>query len=107
MINKENEENIKLKKLNESNNINKDDNSKEKILNERINLFKNKCINFLKQEKYEKAYNYLVKIKNKNENEIDNRDIREHLIIILGKDNIAYWHLIDQIILLEQMLNAN
>ena len=107
VINKENEENIKLKKLNESNNINKDDNSKEKILNERINLFKNKCINFLKQEKYEKAYNYLVKIKNKNENEIDNRDIREHLIIILGKDNIAYWHLIDQIILLEQMLNAN
>ena len=107
VINKENEENIKLKKLNESNNINKDDNSKEKILNERINLFKNKCINFLKQEKYEKAYNYLVKIKNKNENEIDNRNIREHLIIILGKDNIAYWHLIDQIILLEQMLNAN
>ena len=107
VINKENEENIKLKKLNESNNINKDDNSKEKILNERINLFKNKCINFLKQEKYEKAYNYLVKIKNKNENEIDNRDIREHLIIILGKDNIAYWHLIDQIILLEQMLIAN
>ena len=107
VINKENEENIKLKKLNESNNINKDDNSKEKILNERINFFKNKCINFLKQEKYEKAYNYLVKIKNKNENEIDNRDIREHLIIILGKDNIAYWHLIDQIILLEKMLNAN
>ena len=107
VINKENEENIKLKKLNESNNINKDDNSKEKILNERINLFKNKCINFLKQEKYEKAYNYLVKIKNKNENDIDNRDIREHLIIILGKDNIAYWHLIDQIILLEQMLVAN
>ena len=107
VINKENEENIKLKKLNESNNINKADNSKEKILNERINFFKNKCINFLKQEKYEKAYNYLVKIKNKNENEIDNRDIREHLIIILGKDNIAYWHLIDQIILLEKMLNAN
>ena len=107
VINKENEENIKLKKLNESNNINKDDNSKEKILNERINLFKNKCINFLKQEKYEKAYNYLVKIKNKNENEIDNRDIREHLIIILGKDNIAYWHLIDQIIILEQMLVTN
>ena len=107
VINKENEENIKLKKLNESNNINNADNSKEKILNERINLFKNKCINFLKQEKYEKAYNYLVKIKNKNENDIDNRDIREHLIIILGKDNIAYWHLIDQIILLEKMLNAN
>jgi len=107
VINKENEENIKLKKLNESNKVNNVDNSKEKILNDRINFFKNKCINFLKQEKYEKAYNYLVKIKNKNENEIDNRDIREHLIIILGKDNIAYWHLIDQIIILEHMLVAN
>ena len=107
VINKENEENIKFKKLNESNNVNNADNNKEKILNERINLFKNKCINFLKQEKYEKAYNYLVKIKNKNENDIDNRDLRDHLIIILGKDNIAYWHLIDQIILLEKMLNAN
>ena len=107
VINKEKEENIKLKKLNESNNVKNIDDSKEKILNERINLFKNKCINFLKQEKYEKAYNYLVKIKNKNENDIDNRNIREHLIKILGKDNIAYWHLIDQIILFEQMLIAN
>jgi hypothetical protein len=107
LINKENEDNIKLKKLNESNNVNNVDYSKEKIINERINFFRNKCINFLKQEKFEKAYNYLVKIKNKNENDVDNRDIREHLIRILGKDNIGYWHFLDQIIILEQMLVAN
>ena len=106
VVNKENEDNIKLKKLNESN-ANNVDYSKEKIINERINFFRNKCINFLKQEKFEKAYNYLVKIKNKNENDVDNRDIKEHLIRILGKDNIGYWHFLDQIIILEQMLIAN
>ena len=98
---KENEENIKIKKLNESYN---NENTKEKIINERINFFKNKCIDSLKEEKFEKAYNYLVTIRKKNENDVDNRDIREHLIRILGKDNIGYWHLIDQIILFEQML---
>ena len=98
---KEIEEKLKIKKLNESYNM---ENTKEKIINERINFFKNKCIDSLKEEKFEKAYNYLVKIKKKNETEIDNRNIREHLIRILGKDNIGYWHLIDQIILFEQML---
>ena len=99
------EHNISLINKNEENKIDNDiDNSKEKIINERINYFKKKCIDSIKEEKYEKAYNYLTKIKNKNENNIDNRNIREHLIKILGKDNIAYWHLIDQIILFEQML---
>ena len=95
------EENNKFKKLNESSNM---DNNKEKILNERIIYFKNKCIDFLKKEKYEKAYNYLIKIKKKNDNNVENRDVKDHLIRILGKENIGYWHLIDQIILFEQML---
>ena len=99
------EHNISVINKNEENKIDNDiDNSKEKIINERINYFKKKCIDSIKEEKYEKAFNYLIKIKNKNENNIDNRNIREHLIKILGKDNIAYWHLIDQIILFEQML---
>ena len=99
------EHNISVINKKEENKIDNDsNNSKEKIINERINYFKKKCIDSLKEEKYEKAYNYLIKIKNKNENDIDNRNIREHLIKILGKDNIAYWHLIDQIILFEQML---
>ena len=99
------EHNISVINKNEENKIDNDiDNSKEKIINERINYFKKKCIDSIKEEKYEKAFNYLIKIKNKNENNIDNRNIREHLIKILGKDNIAYWHLIDQIILCEQML---
>ena len=99
------EHNISVVNQNEENKIDNDtNNTKEKIINERINYFKKKCIDSIKEEKYEKAYNYLIKIKNKNEKNIDNRNIREHLIKILGKDNIAYWHLIDQIILFEQML---
>ena len=107
VINKKEEENKEnkfnnIKKLNESwNNI---DNTKEKLINERINFFRNKCIDSLKQEKFDKAYNYLVKIRKKNDNDVDSRNIREHLIKILGKDNIGYWHLLEQIIIFEQML---
>ena len=97
--------------LNETNNENENDNnnvnySKQKILNDRINYFKNKCINNLKEEQYLEAYNYLVKIKI-NHSEINNREIREHLIKILGKENLGYWHLIDQILLFENMLKGN
>ena len=103
---------LKKCELNETNNNeNENDNSnnfiysKQKILNDRINYFKNKCIYNLKEEKYLEAYNYLVKIKINNHSEINNREIREHLIKILGKENIGYWHLIDQILLFENMLN--
>ena len=95
--------------INDKNNDNKNENNniytKEKLLNERIKYFKIKCINNLKEEKYNEAYNYLVKIKNNKRSDINNRDIRENLIKILGKDNIGFWHLIDQIIFFEEMLN--
>ena len=96
--------------INDKNNDNKKENNKilynkETLLNERIKYFKIKCINNLKEEKYNEAYNYLVKIKNNKRSDINNRDIRENLIKILGKDNITYWYLIDQIILFEEILN--
>ena len=102
---------IDLNDTSEANNENKNENnnnliySKEKLLNERINYFKNKCISNLTKEKYLKAYNYLVKNKKNKNNEINNRDIRNNLIEILGKEDIGYWHLIDQILLFEDMLN--
>ena len=107
--NKKEDQDIKFKnKVILNDNYNNIEYTKEKIINERISFFKNKCVDSLKEEKYEKAYNYLIKIKkkkdNENDNEVNNRDIREHLIKILGKDNIGYWHLIDQIILFEDML---
>ena len=107
--NKKEDQDIKFKnKVILNDNYNNIEYTKEKIINERISFFKNKCVDSLKEEKYEKAYNYLIKIKkkkdNENDNEVNNRDIREHLIKILGKGNIGYWHLIDQIILFEDML---
>ena len=86
------------------NNINLE-NTKERLLNERINDFKNKCLNNLEEEQYKKAYNYLVITKKNNSNEINKREIRENMIKILGENNIGYWHLIDQILLFEDMLN--
>ena len=102
---------IDLNDTNETNNENKNENnnnsiySKEKLLKERINYFKNKCINNLTNEKYLQAYNYLVKSKKNKNNEINNRNIRDNLIEILGKEDIGYWHLLDQILLFEDMLN--
>ena len=106
------EDNLKFKnkielnsnRKNYDNNNNYSNNSKEKLLNEKIKIFKNKCIKCLKEEKYLKAYNYLYSIK-KNTKEISNLEIRENLIKILEKRNIGYWHLIEQILLFEEMLN--
>ncbi len=82
-------------------------NSKKKILNERINYFKNKCIESLGKKIFIDAYNYVAKNKrNKNKNnDINNREIRENLMNMFGKDSIGYWHLIDQILMLEDILN--
>lgn len=48
---------------NEVENNNSVNNTKEKLLNERINYFKSKFLNNLEKEQYDKAYNYLVKMK--------------------------------------------
>ena len=82
-------------------------NSKNKILTERINYFKNKCIESLGKKIFIDAYNYVAKNKkNKNKNnDINNREIRENLMNMFGKDSIGYWHLIDQILMLEEILN--
>lgn len=100
------QKNIKMNSYNNLININDNsENNKEKILKEKINYFMNKCIDSLGKRIFNDAYNYLFRIKkNKNEN-INNRDIREHLIKMFGKDNIAYWHLIEQILILEDILN--
>ena len=76
-------------------------NSKKKILTERINYFKNKCIESLGKKIFIDAYNYMAKNKRNKNNDINNREIRENLMNMFGKDSIGYWHLIDQILILE------
>ena len=95
-------------KLNNSNKIlNKQNmNDKNKILNKRIDFFKERCIKSLGENFYNKAYNYLKE--SRKNNFINNNDkIREYLSNNFGKNNIGYWQLIDQILLLEDILEAD
>ena len=86
-----------------NNNHNKSD--KYSILSKRINFFKERCINSIGSNFYNKAYNYL---KNDRKNNRQNNDkIREYFSNNFGKNNIGYWQLIDQILLLEDILEAN
>ena len=81
-------------------------NNKEIILNERINYFKNKCKESLGEKIFFNAYNYLSRAKKSKNMEVNNREIRENLINIFGKDNIGYWQLIEQILILEDILKV-
>ena len=80
------------------------------ILDERIAFFKNRCINSLGQKLFNKAYDYLKNVNlynNTNKNIIEPITIREHLVNLFGKNNIGFWQLIDQILLLENIKNGN
>ena len=78
---------------------------KSYIINKRINFFKERCLKSLGNNFFNKAYNYL---KNDRKNNFSNKDkIREHLTNTFGKNNIGYWQLIDQILLLEEILEKS
>ena len=102
-----------VQKENEQINEDKDNNNhndKNYILDERISFFKNRCINSLGQKLFNKAYDYLKNVNlynNTNKNIIEPITIREHLVNLFGKNNIGFWQLIDQILLLENIKNGN
>ena len=77
-------------------------NEKQFIINNRIKYFKERCIKALGNNFYNKAYNYLKKMRNNNS--INNDIKREYLSDTFGKNNIGYWQLIEQILLLEDIL---
>ena len=77
-------------------------NEKQFIINNRIKYFKERCIKALGNNFYNKAYNYLKKMKNNNS--INNDIKREYLSDTFGKNNIGYWQLIEQILILEDIL---
>ena len=77
-------------------------NEKQFIINNRIKYFKERCIKALGSNFYNKAYNYLKKMRNNNS--INNDIKREYLSDTFGKNNIGYWQLIEQILLLEDIL---
>ena len=77
-------------------------NEKQFIINNRIKYFKERCIKALGNNFYNKAYNYLKKMRNNNS--INNDIKREYLSDTFGKNNIGYWQLIEQILILEDIL---
>ena len=103
-----NDANKDNKNNNEGNINNNNDNmiltNKEKLINERISFFRNRCINSLGQKLFNKAYEYLKNNIGRNTEPIR---VREHLTNIFGKNNIGFWQLIDQILILEKMLNEH
>lgn len=77
-------------------------NEKQFIINKRIKCYKDRSIKALGNNFYNKAYNYLKKTRNDN---LINNDIkREYLSDTFGKNNIGYWQLIEQILILEDIL---
>ena len=93
-----NENEINNNNINNNNNV---INNKEKIINERINFFKTRCVNSLGQKLYNKAYDYLKSVRLNNN--MDPIIVREHLTNIFGKNNIGFWQLIEQILILEDL----
>ena len=94
-----------INELNELN-INKNENifinEKQSIINKRIKYFKERCIKALGNNFYSKAYIYLKKMRKNNS--INNDIKREYLSDTFGKNNIGYWQLIEQILILEDIL---
>ena len=86
-------------------NNNRINTNKSMLLNKRINFFKERCLKSLGNNFYNKAYDYLKNVrKNKY---ISNETKREYLSNTFGKNNIGYWQLIDQILLLEDILETS
>ena len=79
-------------------------NDKNSLIIKRINFFKDRCLKSLGNNFYTKAYNYLKSARKNNYS--DNDKIREYLSNTFGKNNIGYWQLIDQILLLEDILET-
>ena len=80
-------------------------NEKQFIINKRIKCYKDRSIKALGNNFHNKAYNYLKKTRNDN---LINNDIkREYLSDTFGKNNIGYWQLIEQILILEDILESS
>ena len=83
-------------------------NNPNDLIMERIDFYKNRCINIIGKKVFQRAYDI---IKTDKQNKIANKkidyNIREKLMNILGKSNIGFWQMINQILTLEDLLNKN
>ena len=83
-------------------------NNPNNLIMERIDFYKNRCLNIIGKKVFSRAYEFL---KTDKQNKISNKKIdyntREKLTNILGKNNIGFWQMINQILMLEDLLNKN
>ena len=83
-------------------------NNPNDLIIERIDFYKNRCINIIGKKVFQRAYDI---IKTDKQNKIANKkidyNIREKLMNILGKSNIGFWQMINQVLMLEDLLNKN
>ena len=83
-------------------------NNPNSIILKRIDFYKNRCINIIGKKLYMKAYECLrIDRQNKINNKSIEYNVREKLTSILGKENIGFWQMISQILILEDLLNKN
>jgi len=83
-------------------------NNPNNLIMERIDFYKNRCLNIIGKKVFSRAYEFL---KTDKQNKMSNKKIdyntREKLTNILGKNNIGFWQMINQILILEDLLNKN
>ena len=78
------------------------------LIMDRIELYKNRCINIIGKKVFSRAYEFLkIDKQNRISNKKIDYNVREKLTIILGKNNIGFWQMINQILMLEDLLNKN
>ena len=83
-------------------------NNPNDLIIERIDFYKNRCINIIGKKIFQRAYDFLKTDRlNKNANKKIDYNIREKLMNILGKNNIGFWQMINQVLILEDLLNKN
>ena len=103
-INNKNEEEL----INHQHKIDNLMNNPNNLIIERIDFYKNRCINIIGKKVFSRAYEFLKTDKqNKNSNKKIDYNTREKLTNILGKNNIGFWQMINQILMLEDLLNKN
>jgi len=91
--------------INHKNKIDDFKNNPNKMIVEKIDFYKKRCTDIIGSKKFTRAYECIKSNKNNKKNPDSN--LREKLMTILGKDNLGFWQMINQVLVLEDLLNKN
>ena len=91
--------------INHKNKIDDFKNNPNKKILEKIDFYKSRCIDIIGKKRFTRAYECIKSNKSNKKN--PDSSLREKLTTILGKDNIGFWQMINQVLVLEDLLNKN